>query len=100
MAAYIVARITIDDRETYARYEAGFMDIFTCYGGKLLAVEESPEVLEGDWACTRTIIAQFPDRTQALDWYNSKEYQALMRHRQAASTGHIALLDGFPVATG
>ena len=94
MSAYITAQITIHDRETYGQYEAGFMDIFAPYGGKLLAVDEAPSVLEGDWDCTRTIIAEFPDRDAALAWYKSDAYQALMQHRLAASTGRIALLAG------
>ncbi|MEE2877894.1 MAG: DUF1330 domain-containing protein [Pseudomonadota bacterium] len=97
MAAYIVAQITIHDRETYGKYEAGFMDIFSAHGGKLLAVEESPTVLEGDWSCTRTIIAEFPDQDTARGWYHCDEYQALMKHRTAASVGSIALLNGLPV---
>ena len=96
MSAYITAQVTIHDRETYGKYEAGFMEIFAPLGGKLLAVEESPTVLEGDWDCTRTIIAEFPDRQSALAWYKSDAYQALMQHRLAASTGSIALLAGLP----
>jgi uncharacterized protein (DUF1330 family) len=100
LAAYIVAQITIHDRDTYAKYEAGFMEAFTPFGGTLLAVEESPDILEGDWACTRTIVAEFPSRDAATSWYQSDAYQSLMQHRHAASTGSIALLDGLPVAAG
>lgn len=96
MSAYITAQITIHDRETYSKYESGFMDIFAPHGGKLLAVEEAPMVLEGDWDCTRTIVAEFPDRESALAWYRSDDYQTLMQHRLAASTGSIALLSGLP----
>ena len=94
MAAYIVARITIHDRERYARYEAGFMDIFAAHGGKLLGVDESPEVLEGEWRCTRTVLAEFPDKASALAWYHSDDYQMLAEHRFAASDGEIALIQG------
>ena len=53
MAVYLVAQITIHDRERYAQYEAGLMDIFMRFGGRLLCVDEQPEVLEGEWPCTR-----------------------------------------------
>lgn len=94
MAVYIVARITINDRERYARYEAGFLEIFAAHTGRLLAVDDNPEVLEGEWACTRTVIAEFPDREAALAWYRSDDYQSLVEHRFAASDGEIALLAG------
>ena len=94
MAVYIVARITINDRERYAQYEAGFLEIFAAHTGRLLAVDDNPEVLEGEWACTRTVIAEFPDREAALAWYRSDDYQSLAEHRFAASDGEIALLAG------
>ena len=96
MSVYINAQITIHDREAYNKYEAGFMEIFNAYGGTLLAVEEAPTVLEGDWACTRNIIAEFLDKDSALAWYNSDAYQSLMKHRLAGSTGSIAILSGLP----
>ena len=94
MAVYIVARITIADRERYSQYEAGFMDIFAAHEGKLLAVDDNPEVLEGEWRGTRTVIAEFPDQEAALAWYRSDDYQSLAQHRFAASEGEIALVTG------
>ncbi|MEE4300847.1 MAG: DUF1330 domain-containing protein [Pseudomonadales bacterium] len=92
MSVYIVARIDIEDREGYGRYEAGFMEIFAAHGGRLLAVDETPEILEGAWPVTRTVLIEFPDREAAMAWYRSEDYQHLARHRFAASTGDIAML--------
>ena len=47
MRCYFVARITINDRDTYQEYLDGFDEIFTNYKGMVLAVDEEPEVLEG-----------------------------------------------------
>ena len=96
MAVYIVAKITINDRERYGEYEAGFMNIFSQHAGRMLAVDDQAEVLEGDWSCTRTVIAEFPSREEALAWYRSDDYQALAEHRFAASVGNIALIKGLP----
>lgn len=96
MAAYIVAQITITDRQVYGKYEAGFMDVFTRYDGRLLSVEENAHVLEGDWSCTRTVLAEFPSKEIALAWYNCAEYQALAPYRHKGSTSKIAVLEGFP----
>lgn len=49
MPVYIVAELTIADRTEYTRYEAGFLAIFQQYRGELLAVDEQPTVIEGDW---------------------------------------------------
>ena len=96
MSIYIVARINIRDRAEYANYEAGFLEVFSRYAGKMLSVEEAPEVLEGEWSCTRTVLIEFPGKEDALAWYRSEEYQTLAAHRYAASTADIALLAGLP----
>lgn len=94
MSVYAVALIHIHDRDGYRTYEQGFMDIFARYEGKLLAVDESPTVMEGEWPWTRTVLLEFPDQTKLDAWYQSKEYQALARHRFEASEASIAVIAG------
>ena len=94
MAHYLIAQIDIKDQEKYAKYEAGFMDIFLTYKGKILSVEENEHLLEGQWPFTRTVLIEFPSKEDALDWYNSKEYQVLVQHRLAASTANIVIVSG------
>ena len=94
MTHYLIAQIDIKDREKYAKYEAGFMDIFLTYKGKILSVEENEYLLEGQWSFTRTVLSEFPSQEDALDWYNSKEYQVLVQHRFAASTANIVIISG------
>ena len=91
MSHYIVARVSIHDKDTYSTYEDGFMEIFSRYNGELLAVDEDVTVLEGEWPCTRTVLIQFPSEAEALAWYQSVEYQELAKHRFAASDADIAL---------
>ena len=94
MAHYIIAQIDIQDREKYAQYEAGFMDVFTSYKGKLLSVDESVSLLEGQWPATRTVLIEFPSKEEALAWYESQEYQSLAKHRFAASSADIVIVSG------
>jgi uncharacterized protein (DUF1330 family) len=42
------------------------------------------------------VIIRFDSRAEALAWYNSDAYQALVRIRQSASTADFILLDGRP----
>jgi len=94
MSVYTVALINIHDRDGYANYEAGFMDIFSQYGGKMLAVDEAPVEIEGHWPYTRTVLIEF-DSAEAMDaWYQSDEYQALAKHRFNASDASIARIQG------
>lgn len=94
MSHYLIAQLSIHDREEYRKYEAGFMDIFTRFGGKLLAVDEDPRTLEGAWPWMRTVLIEFPDETSALAWFESDDYQALAKHRRAASEGNLVMVKG------
>jgi uncharacterized protein (DUF1330 family) len=94
MSVYFIALVDIFDREGFSVYEQGFMDVFNRYGGRLLAVDDSPAILEGDWPHTRTVLMSFPT-AEALDlWYRSPEYQAIARHRHNASRADIVVIQG------
>ena len=94
MTVYAMALLNITDRDAYRAYEQGFMAAFTPHGGRILAVDESPTVKEGQWPHTRTVLIAF-DTAETFDaWYNSDAYQALAPHRWAASTGALVVVKG------
>jgi uncharacterized protein (DUF1330 family) len=94
MSVYLVALINIHDRAEYANYAAGFIEVFNQYDGKLLAVDESPDLLEGEWPYTRTVLIEFPSAAQADAWYHSQAYQQLATHRFAASVANLVRIKG------
>jgi uncharacterized protein (DUF1330 family) len=94
MSAYVLGQITIHDRDAYAKYEAGFMEVLDQHKGQILSVDEAPNSLEGQWKADRSVILQFPDNAAALGWYQSDAYQAIAKHRHAASIGNILLVNG------
>ena len=94
MAVYLMAQLSIHDRERYAQYEAGFMAVLNEHGGTLTAVDDAAEVLEGEWPFTRSVIVRFEDRDAAKAWYESDAYQRILQHRHAASVGNIVLVRG------
>ena len=98
MTVYAIATLNINDRERYAQYEAGFMDIFNAYNGAILAVDETPSALEGDWAFTRTVLLSFPSREDLDAWYQSDAYQEILKHRLAASSGNVVVIDALPAS--
>lgn len=92
MSVYIIAQIQIRDRETYSKYEAGFDEIFGKYRGFVTCVDENPEVLEGTWPYTRTVLLTFRSEEQARAWFESEEYQQLAQYRRKASTANIVMI--------
>lgn len=92
---YIVAQLTVHDRERYNRYSAGFMAVLQQFGGRLLANDESPEVIEGTWGHKKVVLLQFSDRAAFEAWASSEAYQAIAPDRIAASEGPVLLVRGF-----
>ena len=92
MSCFVIAQITIHDRDEYRKYEEGFDEIFAGFRGKVLIVDEDPIVFEGDWNYTRTVLMRFPSEEEARRWYDSDEYQELAKHRHRASDADIALI--------
>ncbi|HEY0130703.1 MAG TPA: DUF1330 domain-containing protein [Allosphingosinicella sp.] len=95
MTVYVVAQIRIHDRERYDAYAAAFMPVLIQYGGRLLAADEAPAVLEGEWAGQKLNIISFPDEQAARRWMQSEEYRAITVDRLAASDGVVLLVQGF-----
>lgn len=94
MSVYLIAAIEVLDREQYSEYEAGFIAAFSDFPGSILAVEESPQVLEGEWPYTRTVLMRFPDEASARNWYESPQYQELAKLRTAAARTRLVLTRG------
>jgi len=99
MTAYLIANIKVKDRDAYAIYEqafgsAGNSEAFTTNGGEFKVVDESAEVVEGEWPYTRIVVAEFPSMENAKAWYHSDAYQQIIHHRHAASESSTIFVNG------
>ena len=92
MSSYFIALIDIHDSQRYQQYLDGFDEIFEKYQGKVLAVEDNPRILEGDWPAGRTVVIRFPNDEELRKWYDSDEYQTLAKRRKEASIANIAII--------
>lgn len=97
MSVYATVLINIHDPSTYDLYTAGWLDIWAKYGtgAEVVAVDDDPIVIEGKWPSFRTVIMRFPSEAAFHAWYQSPEYQHLVKHRHTASTGSFALIREF-----
>jgi uncharacterized protein (DUF1330 family) len=94
MAYYFSTQIRIIDPEEYDRYLENFDAIFSRYRGKILAVDKSPTVLEGEWNYTRSVLISFKSREDFEDWYFSKDYQAILKYRLNGAKCDTILIEG------
>ena len=94
---FVIVQIVINDRDGYHQYEiAGHLEIFDKFSGKLVGVDENVEIVEGSWPFTRTVLAEFPSKELARAWYESDEYQAVVRLRHGSTTSNLVIVSGLP----
>lgn len=94
MPVYMISRMTIHDRTEYDKYEEQFFGIFEKFEGKLLSVDEEPQVVAGEWSATRSVLMEFPDKPKLFEWLTSPEYKAIGKHRDAGSTAEAIIVKG------
>jgi len=92
VSVYVVAQISIHDRARYDRYASRFMDVFAGSGGRVLASDESPAVVEGTWPHQKVILLEFPDRETFERWSQSPEYTEIAKDRLAGTAGSVLLV--------
>jgi uncharacterized protein (DUF1330 family) len=95
MGAYLLAVVNKKDLATYQQYaEAGYRSI-AGFDVKV-TVAEAPEVLEGHFPGTTTILLKFNSLEEAKRWYQSDLYQAAIPLRHAAGDTRFVIV--FPSA--
>jgi uncharacterized protein (DUF1330 family) len=70
------------------------MDVFSRFKGRLLAADEHPQLIEGNWDRQKLILMSFPDAASFHEWADSPDYQAIAVDRKAGSNGVVLLVQG------
>lgn len=92
--AYWIARVDVDDLDTYKKYVAANAKPFAAYGAKFVVRAGRFETMEGS-SRSRNVVIEFPSYQAALDCYRSPEYQAAMAIRLPAATGDLIIVEGY-----
>jgi uncharacterized protein (DUF1330 family) len=95
--AYLIVDVAdIRDAPLYASYRSPVPASSSPDGGRYLARGGHIDILEGDWAPTRLVLARFPSLAAGRRWWASAEYAELKAMRRRATTCHMILVDGLP----
>jgi uncharacterized protein (DUF1330 family) len=89
VTVYAIAQLSIHDRVRYDRYANAFMPVLVKYGGRLLAADERPEVVEGQWRGDKVVMMSFPDREAFDRWSTSPEYREISADRVPPTTASL-----------
>jgi uncharacterized protein (DUF1330 family) len=71
--------LKITDRTAYDRYQAKFMGVMKHFHGRVLAADEKPQVIEGEWDRDKVVLLSFPDEKAFRDWAEYRNIWKLQR---------------------
>jgi uncharacterized protein (DUF1330 family) len=94
MSYFFFANIRINNPDEYQLYLNKADEVFEKYKGVYLAVDESPDPLEGTWNYTKSVIIKFETRQDFEEWYYSEEYKEILKYRLSASECDSILIKG------
>ena len=91
---YWVGRVDVNSEEGYKPYAAANPAIFKKFGGRYVVRGGKYESKEGS-SRSRNVVIEFPSYQAALDCYNSPEYQANIKLREAHAVADIIVIEGY-----
>lgn len=91
---YIIVTEDIHTPEGMAEYGKLAGPTIAAHSAKPVVVGAPIEVLEGEWPATQTVVLEFDSVEAARAWYESPEYQAAAKLRQAAANSNAILIAG------
>jgi len=92
MAAYIIVGFSPKDVEKLQQYGASVQSTLAKFSGEVL-IKGPVEQLHGEFDHKIQVILEFPSRDHAHNWYNSKEYQALISTRDQGMDSQFQLIN-------
>ena len=95
MATYVLFdNVEVSDPAALAEYFPQAAKLVAKHGGRYLAVDAVPEVVEGDPGLRSVVLMEFPDAESARAWYESPAYRPLREMRHRAARNNAVLIDG------
>ena len=91
---YWIARVDVHDGDKYKNYVAANAEPFAKYGARFLIRGGPFENPEGT-SRERNVVIEFPSYSNAVECYNSPEYQAARAERDGASDADLVIIEGY-----
>lgn len=92
---YVIFTEVIRDQAGYDSYVGKALPTILASGGRAIVVHDDPEVLEGEWHGSRTVVLEFDSVEAARAWYESPDYQRVIAERHASADANAAIVGGF-----
>jgi uncharacterized protein (DUF1330 family) len=98
--AYMIFTEDIRDEAGIRGYAQQAIPTIALVGGRIIVVDDAPELVEGSWHGKRTVVLEFDSVEAARNWYRSPEYQGVVGLRHAAADSNVVIVVGLEMSTG
>ena len=92
---YVIMTEAIRDQAGMDAYGSACVPSMMEASARPLVVDAAPQVLEGEWHGTRTVIVEFESVEAARAWYESDAYATAKPLRHAAADTNAVIVAGF-----
>jgi uncharacterized protein (DUF1330 family) len=97
---YVILTESIRDPKGMAAYGRAAAPAMAEGNVSILAVDRTPEIIEGDWHGDQTVVLEFESVEAAKAWYFSDTYQKAKALREAAADCNAVIISGFEIPSG
>lgn len=94
MVGYCVAYSDVRDADTYGKYSAQAPGVIKQYGGGIRVRGGRYKLLEGPSVADRIVMLEFESTEQIKTFYDSAEYQEILKIRLGAAQLSMAAVEG------
>jgi uncharacterized protein (DUF1330 family) len=100
MAGYMIANVEVTDAARFEEYRQKVGAVVAQFGGRFIVLGGDVRCLEGHLPIRRLVVVEFPSLDAAQRFYDSSEYQPLLKIRLASTKSDVVLAAGYwPSAT-
>jgi uncharacterized protein (DUF1330 family) len=90
----MVIRVTPSDGEKMQDYESRTLSVVEQFGGRPIARDEDPLVLETDHKPAIAVVLEFPSKAEVKAFYESEAYAPLKEFRHTFADAEALVIDG------
>lgn len=94
MTAYLMARVSVNNPDLFAKYAEKVPEIVREHGGRFLVRGGDPLTIEGPAEQRRIVLIEFPDVDRLRAFYGSPEYRKIVGFRHDATRSEIVAVCG------
>lgn len=95
MPGYLIANVEVTDAAGFDEYRDKVSPLIAQFGGRYIVRGGEVRTLEGRLPIRRLVVLEFPSVEAAQRFYDSPEYQPILKIRLASTRSDVVLAAGY-----